>query len=166
MGCPGPGSVQIVSRRFWQIHFTVSRYVFPLPTFVISKKDSAARAMCKALPPLALMSSPSVGFFRAVAQDLLPEKSRPEAGLREQSSSEGGGLRVVVLFAAPNGWRTVVGAIAETRNLVIARVGNPLAAANPRPQRVGHLMGKSETGYGALSRRPRRCTPAIADSDR
>jgi len=75
MGCLGPEVFKSRHRGSRRIHFTVNRYVFPLRTFGISKKDSAAKAMCKALPLLFLMSSPSVGFFRAVVQDLLPEKS-------------------------------------------------------------------------------------------
>jgi hypothetical protein len=84
MGCLGPGAFR--SRRRWfsddaTNHFTVSRYAFRPSTFIISKNAAAGGNLCKDRPPLALMSSPSVGFFRAVAQDLLPEKSRPEAGL-------------------------------------------------------------------------------------
>jgi hypothetical protein len=82
MGCLGPEALKSRHGGSCRIHFTVNCYVFPLPTFVISKKDSAATAMCaRHFLRWFLMSSPSVGFFRAVNQDLLPEKSRPEAGL-------------------------------------------------------------------------------------
>jgi hypothetical protein len=94
MGCLGPGTFKLRHGGFRRIYFTDNRHVFPLPTFVISKNSAAGWNVCNDLPPLPFVSSPSVGFFRAVIQAMLPEKSRPEAGLR-QSSSEGGGLRVV-----------------------------------------------------------------------
>jgi hypothetical protein len=76
MGCLGPEAFKLRHGGSRRIHFTVYRYVFPLSTFVLSKKASATRAMCARLfLRWLVMSSPSVGFFRAVAQDLLPEKS-------------------------------------------------------------------------------------------
>lgn len=95
--CLGPEAFKLGHGGSCRIHFTVNRCVFPLSAFVISKKDSAARAMCaRHFLRWLLMSSPSVGFFRAVAKDLLPEKSRPEAGLRTVivggRRSEGGRL--------------------------------------------------------------------------
>jgi hypothetical protein len=70
---------------------------FPLSTFAFPKKDSAARPMCaRHFARWLLRSSPSVGFFRAVRKHGRP-KNPDQRRAWEQSSSEGGDLRVVAL---------------------------------------------------------------------
>jgi hypothetical protein len=91
-GLPRAGSVQSASRRFSQN----SLYRHPLGLSsrelrCLKKGLCSQGNVCKAISPLALMSSPLVGFFRAGTQSCCPKNPDQRQGLKNSPSSEGGG---------------------------------------------------------------------------